>query len=504
MPEPDYRQFLIDTLEKRRSAFSRNYASVVEKPDPDPVHDLRVSIRRLSAILSLLAKLSRRDAGNEIGTNLEKMLKPLGELRDVHVRIEWIKQFSPHPSNASEKIVGMLQEIEKSIIESIVPNLEAVFSDRIKGFRSEDFVNPVDKMLKVTLASLDDLCHREILFLLKRFAKRFGCFKKNGSTTQMHRARIALKKFRYTFEIFSDFYPGLKLDVLQDFQTRLGDMHDLELLAEWLAGQKETIPLADQQDLERLSIKAEGERKRRLYKLRKNLAGDIEVLKKWRDIMKEGKDGKKKAALKNARAEVVSLCERFDPDPPHAAYVTKLAIKLFDELGKLGLHEIDERHKILFEYGCLLHDIGWVDGQQKHHKRSFKMICEADLPLNKKDKLTIALIARFHRKGEPGKQEEFLELPRKDRAAIAKLAAIIRIADVLDRLHNRNVKIEGVAVKDDKVVITVSAGAIEDISEDAISKKSAYFRTAFGMPAVVIEKGAAGSKAGAASKKSGA
>ena len=502
MPEPDYRQFLIDTLEKRRGAFLRNYASVVKKPDLDPVHDLRVCIRRLSAVLSLLDKLGRRDAGKEVVASLEKMLKPLGELRDIQVRIEWIKQFSPHRSNASEKIIGSLQETEKSIIENIVSDPEAVSLDRTTRFRSEDFFNPVDKTLKATSANLDDLCRREILFLLKRFAKRFGYFKKNGSTAQMHRARIALKKFRYTFEIFSDFYPDLKLDVLQDFQTRLGDIHDLELLAEWLAGQKETIPLADRRDLKRLSVKAEGERKRRLYKLRKNLAGDIEILKKWRDIMKEGKDGKKKAALKDARAEVVSLCERFDPDPPHAVYVTKLAIKLFDELGKLGLHEIEERHKILFEYGCLLHDIGWVDGQQKHHKKSFKMICESDLPLSRKDKLAVALIARFHRKGEPGKQEELLEMPRKDRAAIAKLAAIIRIADVLDRLHNRNVKIEGVAVKDDKVFITVSAGAIEDISEDAISKKSAYFQTAFKMPAVIVEKGVAGSKA--AGKKSSA
>ena len=187
---------------------------------------------------------------------------------------------------------------------------------------------------------------------------------------------------------------------------------------------------------------------------------------------------------------MVSFCERFDPDPPHARYVSQLALKLFDEFANLGLHDLGERYRTLLDYGCLLHDIGWVDGQQKHHKRSFEMIVESDLPLGRRNKLITALIARFHRKADPDKKGSFNTLQPKDRSAIGKMAAIIRIADVLDRLHDQNAKISKVNLDKDLVVISVLPGSLRDIPEAAIEKKTAFFPKAYGMPVVIIEEGA--------------
>jgi len=195
-------------------------------------------------------------------------------------------------------------------------------------------------------------------------------------------------------------------------------------------------------------------------------------------------------ALRKARSEVLALCQRFDPEPAHALHVTKLALKLFDLLKAEHLHALGVHYRLLLEYGCMLHDIGWVDGQPKHHKRALQMIQKSKLPLGTKDKLMVGLIARFHRKAAPADQEELQPLNAADRQALQKLAAIIRLADVLDRFHDQRVRLEGIALTPAGLEIGVSSGFLRLITAEVLSKKTAYFREAFGCPALLVEAGA--------------
>jgi exopolyphosphatase/guanosine-5'-triphosphate,3'-diphosphate pyrophosphatase len=191
---------------------------------------------------------------------------------------------------------------------------------------------------------------------------------------------------------------------------------------------------------------------------------------------------------KKVHTQVVEICKKFDPDPSHAFHVSELALVLFDGLRNLGLHQLSEQYRQLLEYGCILHDIGWVDGQQKHHKRSFTMITESALSLTDRQKQLVAFIARFHRKAEPGGQEQFQTLPIKEREAIAKLSAIIRIADVLDRFHNQKVTIKDMVLDPAGVIIMISGEFLKIIPQSTLYKKIAYFNKAFGIPAILTEK----------------
>lgn len=196
-------------------------------------------------------------------------------------------------------------------------------------------------------------------------------------------------------------------------------------------------------------------------------------------------------ALKKVRPEVVAYCQRFDPEPAHALHVTKLALKLFDVLKAERIHALGTHYRLLLEYGCILHDIGWVDGQPKHHKRAFRMIQQSKLPLRTKDKLIIGLIARFHRKAVPADQEELQLLGAADRQALNKLAAIIRVADVMDRFHDQRVNIERIALTESGVEICVSSGFLKLMAAQVLSKKISYFREAFGRPALLVAENAA-------------
>lgn len=132
-----------------------------------------------------------------------------------------------------------------------------------------------------------------------------------------------------------------------------------------------------------------------------------------------------------------AIMERLDPDPAHARQVTRLALRLFDELA--GEHRLTEHERGILEAAGLLHDTGWsrtLSG--KHHKHSRDIILESDLPgLGKRDRTVCALTARYHRRAEPDpRRHRSLDgLSAKERNAVEWLAAILRVADGLDRSH---------------------------------------------------------------------
>ena len=87
----EYHQYLAAELEKRKTVFFSRYHDVLQNPAPDPVHDLRVSIRRLTAMLLLLDKLAEANETAPIRLQLKRLMSPLGRLRDIQVRLEWIE-----------------------------------------------------------------------------------------------------------------------------------------------------------------------------------------------------------------------------------------------------------------------------------------------------------------------------------------------------------------------------------------------------------------------------
>ncbi|MFH2075371.1 MAG: HD domain-containing protein [Pseudomonadota bacterium] len=135
---------------------------------------------------------------------------------------------------------------------------------------------------------------------------------------------------------------------------------------------------------------------------------------------------------------VIKTARTHDPDPAHNEQVTLLALALFDGLQILHGYGPDERR--LLEIAARLHDIGWsrvVSGN--HHKLSCDMIQELDIPgLNEKDRLTCALIARYHNKALPdaSRHRLFASLDDGRRAVVEWLAGMLRVADGLDCSHS--------------------------------------------------------------------
>ena len=122
-------------------------------------------------------------------------------------------------------------------------------------------------------------------------------------------------------------------------------------------------------------------------------------------------------------------------DQVHSYQVTRLALRIFDDL--LELLQLSSQERFWLQLAGLLHDIGWIEGWKGHHKTSLNIILTTPLlPFDQRERLLIGSVCRYHRRALPDlSHDHFAALDDPDRRTVARLAAILRVADGLDCTH---------------------------------------------------------------------
>ena len=135
------------------------------------------------------------------------------------------------------------------------------------------------------------------------------------------------------------------------------------------------------------------------------------------------------------RRSVIELAERCGYWPEHAQQIAKLALAIFDQTR--SVHGLGDKEREWLEYGALLHDIGVHISYERHHRHSYYLVKNGDLRgFDPREIEIIALLARYHRQATPKKSHEgFGDLNGQTRKAVKAMAAMVRLAEGLDRSH---------------------------------------------------------------------
>jgi exopolyphosphatase/pppGpp-phosphohydrolase len=183
----------------------------------------------------------------------------------------------------------------------------------------------------------------------------------------------------------------------------------------------------------------------------------------------------------SAREEFLALMQALEEEPHHVQHVAALAVHLFDELEEL--HGLSDHDRLILEAAAHLHDIGWsaAPSGKGHHRESARLIREHGWTnLNANTVVLIAQVARYHRKSPPDlEHEEFAALAPAERLRVQQLAALLRIADGLDRSHQQLITHLSVELLPGRIMIHLSsnAPALREIA--AATKKADLARTLF-------------------------
>ncbi len=183
-----------------------------------------------------------------------------------------------------------------------------------------------------------------------------------------------------------------------------------------------------------------------------------------------------------AALELAKEC-RYEKE--HAHQVTKLALRLFAETD--SLHGLGLPERLLLQSAALLHDIGLVYGVDAHHKSSRDIILKSEkLPLADRERLIVALVARYHRKSPPEiKHKYYADLSSYDREIVDVLSAILRVADGLDRSHKRRVKDISVVISPERIVLKLETEESAGEEREAAKIKADLFENVFGRELVL-------------------
>jgi len=188
------------------------------------------------------------------------------------------------------------------------------------------------------------------------------------------------------------------------------------------------------------------------------------------------------------RQSVESLAERLDPDPGHSRHVQHLADQLFLDLRPA--FELGETERELLGYAARLHDIGLSIAEKSHHKHGAYLVQNASLPgFWPKEGELISQIVRFHRGKAPSmqKHEAFALLAPWHRQVVEKLAAILRVADALDRRRRQSVREVRLEVEADEARLVVHGSGDLRPELEALQEKGKLLFRILDRPVKVVQ-----------------
>ncbi len=428
---------------------------------PDPVHDLRVALRRCRSLADGLMALDPDPDWKAMKKAGKRLFQRLGALRDVQVMMEWVEK------------LGDVQARVEGEDRPAQSEQDAESGSHANGSHFSG-ADPVARALLEILHRREQEQQREAQAALEEFDRKqwrqwskslparaarirpgSALFKhlalerwtearelhnralRNRSQVAFHSLRIGIKRFRYIVENFLPVEHKAWSNDLKEIQDLLGEVHDLDVL--WsTAVECQVFPDADSR--RRWHERILSERTKRINGYRTKMVGEDSWWYKWRAALPQGKQIQ---ALATRRMKL--WANGLDPDFAHSERVASLALQLYDGLLAWGwqpsVDAASARSSLLA--AALLHDVGKSEGQKGHHKATFDLIRAHGNPLGWKpvDLQRAAIVARFHRGALPTRRHKTLRdlLPNEQKGTI-QLAAVLRLANALDAAHDGHIQ----------------------------------------------------------------
>jgi len=197
-----------------------------------------------------------------------------------------------------------------------------------------------------------------------------------------------------------------------------------------------------------------------------------------RDLMSEGVQPETfQEEVMQSASEIGS---RYKTDRKHAIHVANFAQQLFRELRHL--HGLDSKYELILRIAANLHEVGMFISPREHHKHSMYIILNTEVfGLSTSDRGLAALLARYHRRYNPEPNHpHFADLTREERMIVFKMAAILRIADALDRSHSQRIRSFQLRPEGNRLYIFTPGVDDTTVEQIAINSKCDLFREIYG------------------------
>jgi len=420
---------------------------------PDPVHDLRVAIRRCRSMADGFLSVDPDPEWKQMKKLGKPLFSCLGELRDTQVMSEWVTRLSEDHDSVRHLLLQTLSHKESAQKDAAQEALHNFDRKRWSALNA--------KLARRTgRVPLEGLVFQHLaLERLMEAHKLHRQALRNRTRVGYHQLRIGIKRFRYTVENFLPQRHEKWAPDLRDLQDALGEVHDLDVLRAMIR----THPEIKAEDGERWQQRIAEERQKRLDIYRGKMLGKNSLWHVWRAELPSG-PSLEKAALEKLRTWASFL----DPDVHHSEYVTRIALQLYDALSQAGALASRPECRRILEAAAILHDVGRSKSPNGHLKRAYRMICKLEPPLGwtAEELRCVAAVARYHRGALPQTGDSyFVGLSAKRRSQLLPIIGILRLANAFDSAHDR--RVARISVEQRDGMLAVYGQGLEEMSPTA-------------------------------------
>lgn len=179
--------------------------------------------------------------------------------------------------------------------------------------------------------------------------------------------------------------------------------------------------------------------------------------------------------------------KKFGCDIRHIRHVAHLSGRLFEDTR--ALHQLDEHDALLLEVAAILHEVGNHISPKSHELHGLYIIRHSEIfGLSDADRLLVALVTRYHRKNTPElSHSDYRQLSPKDRLRVAKLSALLRVSDALERTHSQRITDFTTTLSDDRVTLHLKGVVDASAERLALPTKADLFHQLFGRRIILQE-----------------
>lgn len=443
---------------------------VQSSPTPDSVHDLRVALRRCRSVATVFEEVDTDAAWPKMRRTAKKLFRALGALRDAHVMEDWVKKLAPADDPVRVHLLSLLAADEPDLPNE-VQRLAGKFDDKVWKTLRRRLRRRV-RYIPVGGLAAECLAWERFEEIKQLHARALRGEKSNP----WHAVRIGLKKLRYTLETLLPEHHAAWREDLKRLQDLLGDIHDLDLLAEKVKAEADVDGPAKSAWKENV----QREREARVQTYRQLTLGRTSIFNKWRHALPSG-ERLELASFARLQATARAAQSR-------SRKVVRISLRIFDLLRRAKAAPVfgDTNMRRNLRASALLHAV--AHGAKHPRKASLRILSTMQAPprWTSDDWELVAWAVRFHRGAEPSAHDgDFGKLSATAQDHIRVLAGVVRLARAL---HKSGVEsATGFKVETSGDVITLLIPDLADSLETAAKFAAGkhLLETALGKPLVL-------------------
>lgn len=175
-----------------------------------------------------------------------------------------------------------------------------------------------------------------------------------------------------------------------------------------------------------------------------------------------------------------NISKRYMGSKRRSETLEKITLTIFDSMKKV--HGLGKRERLLLRIAAILHDCGKFISMMNLAQCSYNIIMSTEIiGLSHAEREIVANVVKYN-------HAEFDYSESIDYLTVAKLTAILRVANGLDRSHKQKFKDVKTVLKDGNLVITIDTDADITLEKGLFQQRADFFEEVFSVCPVIKQK----------------